>query len=82
MLRKMEEKLHVSFHNQLQKKFKNHISSKFHSHVVDITNPEEVQRWLNTAKTNLGEILGVIHVTGKLPEIGKLTELIGQDGKN
>ncbi|MCS5528916.1 MAG: SDR family NAD(P)-dependent oxidoreductase [Nitrosopumilus sp.] len=52
-----------------------HISSKFHSHVVDITNPEEVQRWLNTAKTNLGEILGVVHVTGKLPEIGKLTEL-------
>ena len=51
------------------------ISSKFHSHIVDITNPEEVQRWLNTAKTNLGEILGVIHVTGKLPEIGKLTEL-------
>ena len=51
------------------------ISSKFHSHIVDITNPEEVQRWLNTAKTNLGEILGVIHVTGKLPEITKLTEL-------
>jgi NAD(P)-dependent dehydrogenase (short-subunit alcohol dehydrogenase family) len=51
------------------------ISNKFHSHVVDITNPEEVQRWLNTAKTNLGEILGVIHVTGKLPEIEKLTEL-------
>ena len=34
-----------------------------------------MQRWLNTAKTNLGDILGVIHVTGKLPEIGKLTEL-------
>jgi len=51
------------------------ISSKFHSHIVDITNPEEVQRWLNTAKTNLGDILGVIHVTGKLPEIGKLTDL-------
>ena len=52
-----------------------YISSKFHSHVVDITNPEEMERWFNTAKTNLGEILGVIHVTGKLPEIGKLTEL-------
>ena len=51
------------------------ISSKFHSHIVDITNPEEIQRWLNTAKTNLGEILGVVHITGKLPEIGKLTEL-------
>ena len=52
-----------------------HISGKFHSHVVDIRNPEEVERWLNTAKTNIGEILAVIHVTGKLPEISKLTEL-------
>ena len=51
------------------------ISSKCHSHIVDIKNPEEVQRWLNTAKTNLGEILAVIHITGKLPEISKLTEL-------
>ncbi len=52
-----------------------YISGKFHSHVVDIKNPEQVERWLNTAKTNIGEILGVIHVTGKLPEISKLTEL-------
>jgi len=52
-----------------------YISGKFHSHVVDIKNPEEVQRWLNTANTNLGEILAVIHITGKLPEISKLTEL-------
>ena len=52
-----------------------YISGKFHSHVVDIKNPEEVQRWLNTANTNLGEILAVIHITGKLPEISKLIEL-------
>ena len=52
-----------------------YISGKFHSHVVDIRNPEEVERWLNTAKTNIGEILAVIHVTGKLPEVSKLTEL-------
>ncbi len=52
-----------------------YISSKFHSHVVDIKNPEEIQRWLNTAKTNIGEILGVIHITGKLAENLKLTEL-------
>ena len=57
------------------KEVQEHISSKFHSHVIDIANPEEVQRWLNTAKTNLGEILGVVHITGKLPEVGKLTEL-------
>ncbi|HEY5736160.1 MAG TPA: SDR family oxidoreductase [Nitrosopumilus sp.] len=52
-----------------------YISSKFHSHVVDIKNPEEVERWLNTAKTNIGEILGVIHITGKLSDGMKLTEL-------
>ncbi len=52
-----------------------YISSKFHSHVIDIKNPEEVERWLNTAKTNIAEILAVIHVTGKLPEVSKLTEL-------
>ncbi len=51
------------------------ISSTCHSHVVNIKNPEEVQRWFNTAKTNLGEILAVVHVTGKLPQISKLTEL-------
>ncbi|MFB5632828.1 MAG: SDR family oxidoreductase, partial [Nitrosopumilus sp.] len=53
----------------------NSISGKFHSHVVDIKNPDEVERWLNTAKTNIGEILAVVHVTGKLPEVGNLTEL-------
>ncbi len=52
-----------------------YISGKFHSHVVDIKNPKEVERWLNTAKTNIGEILGVIHITGRLAEGLKLTEL-------
>ena len=51
------------------------ISKTCHSHIVNIKNPEEVQRWFNTAKTNLGEILAVIHITGNLPQISKLTEL-------
>ncbi len=57
------------------KELQEQISGKFHAHVVDITNPDEVEKWLNTAKTNIGDILAVIHLTGKLPEIGKLTEL-------
>jgi NAD(P)-dependent dehydrogenase (short-subunit alcohol dehydrogenase family) len=57
------------------KEIQDDISATCHSHIVDIKNPEEVQRWLNTAKTNLGEVLAVVHVTGKLPQIGKLTEL-------
>ena len=52
-----------------------YISDKCHSHIMDIKNPEEVEKWLNTAKTNHGEILAVVHVKGKLPEISKLTEL-------
>ncbi len=52
-----------------------YISGKFHSHVINIKNPEEIQRWLNTAKTNIGDVLGVIHITGKLPEIPKITDL-------
>ncbi len=51
------------------------ISSNCHSHVFDIKNPDEVTKWLNTAKTNHGDILAVVHITGKLPEISKLTEL-------
>ncbi len=51
------------------------ISSTCHSHVFDIKNPDEVANWLNKAKTNHGDILAVVHVTGKLPEISKLTEL-------
>ncbi len=56
------------------KELQEQISSKCHAHIVDIKNPDEVARWLNTAKTNIGEILAVIHITGKLPEISKLTE--------
>ncbi|MCH7758453.1 MAG: alcohol dehydrogenase, partial [Thaumarchaeota archaeon] len=51
------------------------ISNSCHSHVFDIRNPDEVEKWLNTAKTNHGDILAVVHLTGKLPEISKLTEL-------
>ena len=57
------------------KELQEYISGKFHSHIVNLKNPDEVQRWLNTANTNLGSILAVIHITGKLPNIAKLTEL-------
>jgi len=57
------------------KEIQEEISGKFHSHIVNIKNPEEVAKWLNTANTNLGKILAVVHVTGKLPDIPKLTDL-------
>ena len=57
------------------KELQEYISSKFHSHIVNLKNPDDVQRWLNTANANLGKILAVIHTTGRLPNISKLTEL-------
>lgn len=57
------------------KELQEYISGKFHSHTINIRNPEEVQKWLNTAKTNIGDILGVIHVTGKMPDVSKIVEL-------
>jgi len=57
------------------KEFQDSINDKFHSHVIDLKNPQEIEKWLNTAKTNAGPILAVVHLTGNLPNIGKLTEL-------
>ncbi len=57
------------------KELQEYISEKFHSHIVNLKNPEEVQRWLTTATTNLGRIQAVVHITGKLPNISKLIEL-------
>ena len=51
------------------------IAGRFHSHVVDITSPAEVDRWLGTVGTSVGEILGVVHITGAVPEIPALTGL-------
>lgn len=51
------------------------ISKKFHSHVSNLKDPKEIQRWLETASNNIGDILAVVHVTGKVPEFSKLIEL-------
>ena len=51
------------------------ISAKFHSHVIDIGDQKEIQKWLTTASTNIGKILALVHITGGLPEISKLTQL-------
>ena len=50
------------------------ISKKVQTNVVDLSNPAEVERSFNTVK-NMGTISAVIHVTGKVPQIGKLIEL-------
>ena len=49
--------------------------SKFHSHSIDLTNQDEVKRWLKTATEKAGAISMIIHVTGKVPSFPKITEL-------
>jgi len=51
------------------------ISEGIHSHVVDIADPGEAARWMDTAKTNLGDLAAVVHVTGRMPDVAGLTEL-------
>jgi len=52
--------------------------SKFHSHVMDISNQENMKRMLNTATEKIGPINAVIYVTGRLPQVTKITELSRQ----
>ena len=57
------------------KELQESISGKFHSHVADLKNPEEIQRYLEAASKNMGEIVGVVNITGKVPEFSKLLDL-------
>jgi NAD(P)-dependent dehydrogenase (short-subunit alcohol dehydrogenase family) len=56
------------------KEFQDSISSKFHSHVVNLTSPDDVQRWLNAAK-NMGRFSTLVYLTGKVPSSIKIIEL-------
>ena len=49
--------------------------SRFHSHVVDTASSDEVLRWLKTADSKMGRIAAVVHMTGNLPDIPRLTGL-------
>ncbi len=57
------------------KELQDSISGKFHSHVSDLKNPEEIQKWLETTSKNMGEIIAVVNITGKMPEFSKLIDL-------
>ncbi|HXG74911.1 MAG TPA: SDR family oxidoreductase [Candidatus Nitrosotenuis sp.] len=58
----------------MSKQHQDSLGSKFHSHVVDLTNPQEVQRWLTAAKTQ-GRLSTIVYITGKVPANFKITEL-------
>ena len=51
------------------------IAARFHSHAVPLEKPGEVARWLDTAKTNMGDVLALVHLTGRVPEVPRLTGL-------
>lgn len=56
------------------KEFQDAISSKFHSHVINFKSQEEIQRWLNTAKT-VGKLSTLVYITGKVPSDLKIISL-------
>ncbi len=55
------------------KEYQDSISAKFHSHVVNLKNPDDVQRWLNAAKTQ-GKLSALVYCTGKVPASLKIIE--------
>jgi len=57
------------------------IKAKFHSHVIDLKNPDEIERFLNTAK-GIGILDMVIHVAGKVPDFTKILELSRSEWDN
>jgi hypothetical protein len=63
--------------NSTPKELQDSISSKFHSHVINFANQEEVQRWLNTAKT-VGKLSTLVYITGKTPTSFKIIDLSRQ----
>lgn len=63
--------------NSTPKELQESISSKFHSHVINFKSQEEVQRWLNTAKT-VGKLSTLVYITGKMPSDLKIIELSRQ----
>lgn len=63
------------------KELQNSISSKFHSHTINFKNQEEVQRWLNTAKT-VGKLSTLVYITGKIPSNFKIIESSRQSWDN
>ena len=60
--------------DKCSKEVQDSITNKFHSHVIDFSKNEEIARWFNTAKSK-GDIQVFIHITGKVPNISRLTEL-------
>lgn len=56
-----------------------HISNIVHSHVVNLDDPNDVERWMKTAQEKIGKISGVVHFTGSMPNIPKITEIVRQE---
>lgn len=60
--------------NRVPEQLHNSISKKFHSHVIDLTNPAEVKKWLDTSK-KVGNAELFVHMTGNVPDVEKFTSL-------
>lgn len=52
------------------------IARMAHSHVIDLSNPQEVSKWFETAQQKRGKIICLMHYTGKTSaQIPKMTQI-------
>ena len=49
--------------------------SEFHSHYIDMDDTAQLRRWFGTAAIKMGEIRSIVHMTGDLPDIDKITQM-------
>lgn len=49
--------------------------SEYHSHHIDIDDTEQLRRWFGTAAQKMGSIHSIVHMTGDMPNVGKITQM-------
>lgn len=49
--------------------------SEYHSHYIDMNDTAQLRRWFGTAAIKMGKIRSIVHMTGDLPDIGKITQM-------
>lgn len=48
---------------------------EYHSHRIDMDDTVQLRRWFGTAAQKMGSIHSIIHMTGDMPDTGKITQM-------
>ncbi|MXY37849.1 MAG: SDR family NAD(P)-dependent oxidoreductase [Cenarchaeum sp. SB0665_bin_23] len=49
--------------------------SKYHSHRTDLDDVTQLRRWFGTAAQKMGKVHAIIHLTGDMPDVDKITQM-------